>query len=97
MWETARPPTTLSFLPSTRLKQESVREGGGKGFQIRYANQIAKPKTGGESESNADLKLGNECGELECKARLAHCYKRPVDFDCNSDGYLKCWDSNSVS
>ena len=63
MWGTARPPTTLSFLPSTRLKQERVGEGGGKGFQIRYANQIAKPKTGGESESNADLKLGNECGE----------------------------------
>ena len=85
MWETARPPTTLSFLLSTRLKQERVREGGERererGFQIRYANQIAEPKTGGESESNADLKPGNECGELECKARHTHCHKRPVDFD----------------
>ena len=83
-----------SFLPSllfsTRLKQERVREGGERGgFQIRYANQIAEPKTGGESESNADLKPGNECGELECKARHTHRYRRPVDSACNSGGYLK--------
>ena len=78
-----RPTTDNSFLPP--LDKIETREGKRRrrerGFQIRYANQIAEPKTGGESESNADLKPGNECGELECKARHTHCHKRPVDFD----------------
>ena len=80
-----RPTTDNSFLPSflfsTRLKQERVREGGER-EDFRFVMQIKSPnpKTGGESESNADLKLGNECGEVESKARHTHCHKRPVDL-----------------
>ena len=71
-----RPTTDNSFLPpldkiETRECKRRKRKRE-RGFQIRYANQIAEPKTGGESESNADLKLGNECGELECKAKHTH-------------------------
>ena len=78
-----RPTTDNSFLPSPDKieTREGKRRRRERGFQIRYANQIAEPKTGGESESNVDLKPGNECGELESKARYTHCHKRPVDFD----------------